>query len=219
MTTFVLLTPGVTNDGNFGLLTFRGVANGNNFLLDGNDSTEQFYLENNGRTRVLSPIAQDSDPGIPGGFREFLGQYGRAMGGVVNTVTRAEPTTCMAVCTTFYRNQDLTRTIPSPTSIPIEWRLQSGASVGGAIIKNKLFYFFERRVHAAEHADCGQLHQVGHHRSGQPGVDWLRRSGHRRPVHRHQRIAAALLRRGSTHSVSGPGLRPPGLPSERQEHV
>ena len=26
---FVLLTPGVTNDGNFGLLTFRGVANGN----------------------------------------------------------------------------------------------------------------------------------------------------------------------------------------------
>ena len=34
---FVLLTPGVTNDGNFGLLTFRGIANGNTFLLDGND--------------------------------------------------------------------------------------------------------------------------------------------------------------------------------------
>ena len=45
---FVLLTPGVTNDGNFGLLTFRGVANGNSFLLDGNDSTEKFYMENNG---------------------------------------------------------------------------------------------------------------------------------------------------------------------------
>ena len=29
--TFVLLTPGVTNDGNFGLLSLSGVANGNAF--------------------------------------------------------------------------------------------------------------------------------------------------------------------------------------------
>ena len=57
---FVLLTPGVTADGAFGLLSFRGVANGNSFLLDGNDSTQQFYLENNGGTRELAPIAMDS---------------------------------------------------------------------------------------------------------------------------------------------------------------
>ncbi|MBZ5509800.1 MAG: carboxypeptidase-like regulatory domain-containing protein [Acidobacteriia bacterium] len=57
---FVLLTPGVTNDGNFGLLTFRGVANGNTFLLDGNDNTEEFFVENAGRTRVMSQISQDA---------------------------------------------------------------------------------------------------------------------------------------------------------------
>jgi len=49
---FVLLTPGVTNDATFGLLTFRGVAGNNSFLLDGNDNTEQFYDENAGRTRI-----------------------------------------------------------------------------------------------------------------------------------------------------------------------
>jgi hypothetical protein len=38
---FVLNTPGVTNDQTFGLLTFRGVAGNNSFLLDGNDNTEQ----------------------------------------------------------------------------------------------------------------------------------------------------------------------------------
>src|SRR5207253_1672280 len=43
---FVLLTPGVTNDGTFGLLSFRGVAGHNAFLIDGNDTTEQFYNEN-----------------------------------------------------------------------------------------------------------------------------------------------------------------------------
>jgi hypothetical protein len=43
---FVLLTPGVSNDSTFGLLTFRGVAGGNSFLVDGNDTTEQFFNEN-----------------------------------------------------------------------------------------------------------------------------------------------------------------------------
>jgi hypothetical protein len=42
---FVLNVPGVTNDATFGLLTFRGVAGNNSFLLDGNDNTEQFYDE------------------------------------------------------------------------------------------------------------------------------------------------------------------------------
>ena len=40
---FVLLTPGVTSDGTFGLLTFRGIAGGNSFLVDGADTTEQFF--------------------------------------------------------------------------------------------------------------------------------------------------------------------------------
>jgi hypothetical protein len=49
---FALLVPGVTNDATFGLLSFRGVAGNNSFLLDGNDNTEQFYDENAGRTRI-----------------------------------------------------------------------------------------------------------------------------------------------------------------------
>ena len=57
---FVLNTPGVTNDATFGLLTFRGVAGNNSFLLDGNDNTEQFYDENAGRTRIQSQISADA---------------------------------------------------------------------------------------------------------------------------------------------------------------
>ena len=57
---FVLLTPAVTNDGEFGLISFRGIAAGNAFLTDGNDTTNSFYNENAGRTRIGSQISQDA---------------------------------------------------------------------------------------------------------------------------------------------------------------
>ncbi|MFB3829983.1 MAG: carboxypeptidase-like regulatory domain-containing protein, partial [Bryobacteraceae bacterium] len=47
---FVLLAPAVVPDGTFGLVSFRGTAGGNAFLTDGNDTTNQYYNENAGRT-------------------------------------------------------------------------------------------------------------------------------------------------------------------------
>lgn len=141
---FVLLTPGVTNDGNFGLLTFRGVANGNTFLLDGNDSTEQFYVENNGRTRITSQISLDAVQEFQVVSSNYSAEYGRAMGGVVNTVTRSGTNDFHGTLYTFYRNQDMMARDPyTPVSFgkPDQWRDQSGASVGGPIVKDKLFFF------------------------------------------------------------------------------
>jgi outer membrane receptor for ferrienterochelin and colicin len=101
---FVLLTPGVSNDGTYGLLTFRGVANGNTFLLDGNDSTEQFYVENNGRTRITSQISADAVQEFQVVSSNYSAEYGRAMGGVVNTVTRSGTNDLHGTLYTFYRN-------------------------------------------------------------------------------------------------------------------
>jgi outer membrane receptor protein involved in Fe transport len=146
---FVLLTPGVTNDGNFGLLTFRGVANGNSFLLDGNDTTEQFYGENSGRTRVLSQISQDAVQEFQVVSANFSAEYGNAMGGVVNTVTRSGTNDLHGTAYWFFRNQDFNAKDFYASVNPDEWRLQSGGSIGGAIIKDKLFFFlngdFSRR--------------------------------------------------------------------------
>jgi outer membrane receptor protein involved in Fe transport len=138
---FVLLTPGVTNDGNYGLLTFRGVANGNSFLLDGNDSTEQFYGENNGRTRLLSSISQDVVQEFQVVSANFSAEYGNAMGGVVNTVTRSGTNDYHGTAYWFYRDQDMNAKDAYASVNPDEWRLQSGASFGGPIIKDKLFFF------------------------------------------------------------------------------
>ena len=138
---FVLLTPGVTNDGNYGLLTFRGVANGNTFLLDGNDSTETFYGENNGRTRIISQISQDAVQEFQVVSANFSAQYGFAMGGVVNTVTKSGSNDLHGSAFWFYRNQDFDAHDPFANINPDDWRLQSGLTLGGPLVKNKLFYF------------------------------------------------------------------------------
>src|ERR1035437_1479399 len=76
---FVLLTPAVTNDGEFGLISFRGIAAGNAFLTDGNDTTNSFYNENAGRTRIGSQISQDAVQEFQVLSNGFSAEFGRAM--------------------------------------------------------------------------------------------------------------------------------------------
>ena len=138
---FVLLTPGVTNDGNYGLLTFRGVANGNTFLLDGNDNTEQFYVENAGRTRVQSQISQDAVQEFQVVSANFSAEYGQAAGGVVNTVTRSGGNQLHGSGFWFYRNDSMEAHDPFANVIGPDSRTQAGGSVSGALKKDKVFYF------------------------------------------------------------------------------
>ena len=138
---FVLLTPGVTNDGNFGLLAFRGVAGGNSFLIDGNDTTEQFFNENAGRTRLASQISQDAVQEFQVVSSNFSAEYGRAVGGVVNTVTRAGTNDLHGAAYWFFRNRTLNARDRYAAFNPAEVRHQAGASVGGSLTRNKLFYF------------------------------------------------------------------------------
>jgi hypothetical protein len=143
--TFVLLSPGVTNDGAFGLISFRGVPGGNAFLQDGNDSTQQYYNENAGRTRIAAQISQDSVQEfqvVTGGSAEF----GRASGGVVNTVTKSGGNSVHGTGYWFYRDQNFNARDRYATFTPDEKRQQFGGSVGGPIRKDKLFYFFNTEI-------------------------------------------------------------------------
>ena len=143
---FVLLTPGVSNDGTFGLLSFRGVAGGNAFLVDGDDTTEQFYNENAGRTRIASQISQDAVQEFQVLSANFSAEYGRAMGGVVNTVTRSGGNDVHGTAYWFFRNRTLNARDRYASFNPPEVRHQTGASIGGRIVKDKLFYFLNTEI-------------------------------------------------------------------------
>ncbi len=139
---FVAMMPGVAPDAAFGLLTFRGNSGGNTFLTDGVDTTNNFYDENAGRTRTYN-ISQDAVQEFQVVTSNFLPEYGRASGGVVNTITKSGTNSTHGSLFWFFRNRTLNATDPTSNGInPPDWRHQAGATIGGPIKKDKLFYFF-----------------------------------------------------------------------------
>ena len=142
--TFVLLTPAVTPDGTFGLVSFRGISSGNAFLTDGNYTTNSFYMENAGRTRISTQISQDAVQEFQVLSDGYSAEFGRAMGGIINTVTRSGSNAYHGTGFEFFRNRTLNaadRYAPWVLRDPPEWRHQAGGTLGGPIKKDKLFFF------------------------------------------------------------------------------
>jgi hypothetical protein len=139
---FVLLTPGTNSDGTFGNLTFRGVQASNTFLVDGNDTTNTYYNENAGRTRIGSQISQDAVQEFQVMTANYSAEFGRAAGGIVNTVTRSGANDIHGTGYWFFRNENFNARDRYALFNPPETRNQYGGSIGGPIKKDKLFYFF-----------------------------------------------------------------------------
>ena len=52
------MTPGAAPDGNFGLVSFRGISGLlNNNTVDGGDNTQAFFAEERGRTRLAYSLS------------------------------------------------------------------------------------------------------------------------------------------------------------------
>ncbi|HEY1212807.1 MAG TPA: hypothetical protein VGE93_04155, partial [Bryobacteraceae bacterium] len=68
-------------------------------------------------------------------------EYGRAIGGIVNTVTRSGTNDLHGTAFWFFRNRTLDARDPFASFNPSEYRHQFGGSISGPIVKDKLFYF------------------------------------------------------------------------------
>jgi hypothetical protein len=145
--TYVLLTPAVVNDGPLGLVSFRGIVGGNSFLTDGNDTSNQYFDENAGRTRISTQISQDAVLEFQVLSSGYSAGYGRASGGIINTVTRSGSNTRYGTAYWFFRNRALNARDPYATVNPPERRHQAGGSLGGRFVPDRLFYFFNAEVH------------------------------------------------------------------------
>ena len=87
---FALLTPGATPDGNYGLISFRGISGLlNNSTVDGGDNNQAFFSEERGRTRISYVISQSAVREFQVNASNFSAEYGRAAGAVVNSVTKS----------------------------------------------------------------------------------------------------------------------------------
>jgi hypothetical protein len=154
---FVQLTPAVTKDADFGLLTFRGMAGGNSFLVDGVDTTNQYYNENSGRTRLGSQLSQDAVQEFQVLNSNYAAEYGRASGGVVNTITKSGTNDFHGTFFWYFRNRTLNARDRYAAINPPEYRHQTGGTIGGPIKKDKLFFFFDTEIQRRHNPMAGSI--------------------------------------------------------------
>jgi outer membrane receptor for ferrienterochelin and colicin len=148
---FALSTPGASNDGGFGLISFRGMSGlYNNNMVDGMDNNQAFFSEAKGRTRLSYSISTEAIQEFQVGTSSFSAQYGRAAGGVVNAVTKSGTNDMHGTFFYLIRDDALNAANPvgGPQLIrqglppkPKDRRQQFGPSIGGPIKRDKLFYF------------------------------------------------------------------------------
>jgi len=146
--TFVLLTPNVTNDGTSGLVSYRGISGlYNSNTVDGANNNQAFFSEARGRANSGAYVySMDSMKEYQVNSSNFSAELGQAAGGVVNAVTKSGANDFHGDLFYYLRYPtfnalDSYSKAHGQYSQPIHQWQQFGGSGGGAIVKDKLFYF------------------------------------------------------------------------------
>jgi len=153
---FAILTPGATPDGNFGLISFRGISGLlNNSTVDGGDNNQAFFSEERGRTRSAYSISQGAIREFQVNTSNFAAEYGRSAGGVINAITKSGTNEFHGSAFLYDRNNkwgarnpnsfinQLINGVSTRVALkPEDVRYQFGGTIGGPIVKNKAFFFF-----------------------------------------------------------------------------
>jgi Carboxypeptidase regulatory-like domain/TonB dependent receptor len=154
---FVLLTPNVVQDGGSGLISFHGISGlYNQNYVDGSNNNQMLFSEARGRASGAPYVySVDSIKEFQAETSNYSVEFGQAAGGQVNAITKSG--------TNAYHG-DLFYSLRYPTlnaldpynkyqalhnngnpfllTQPIHQQQQFGGSVGGPIMKDRLFFFF-----------------------------------------------------------------------------
>ena len=118
----------------------------NNFLLDGVDNNP-YSTSNQGFSNQVAQPSPDAIAEFKVITGNYSAEYGRVGGAVVNVVMRSGTNQFHGTAYEFLRNTDLNAIgyifgqRPATFQKPTLQRNQFGATVGGPIVKNKLFFF------------------------------------------------------------------------------
>jgi len=142
---FVLTTPGATTDG--GLVSYRGVSGLYNLnMVDGANNNQAFFSEARGRSTAPYTYGMDTIEQFQVNTSNYSAEFGQAAGGIVNAVTKSGTNQHHGDLFYFLRYPSLNALDAYSKSQGIltqavHQQQQFGGSVGGPIIKDKLFYF------------------------------------------------------------------------------
>ena len=130
---------GTPREGAFNVNGMRSTYN--NFLLDGVDNNSYGTSNQNYSSQVVQP-SPDAVAEFAVITSNFSAEYGRVGGGIVNAALRSGTNQFHGTVYEFLRNTDLNATgYFRAATIPTLHRNQFGVTIGGPIVKDKLFFF------------------------------------------------------------------------------
>lgn len=152
------LQAGVVNSpassaGGRGGISFHGsAALGTNFLLDGVDMSfgevngAAGFQSAGGGSVLINTVSVEAVEEFKSTASAASAEYGRAGGGVVNITTRSGTNTFHGTLFEFFRNDKLNANdfFSNKAGLvrpPLRWN-QFGGNLGGPIVRNRLFFFF-----------------------------------------------------------------------------
>lgn len=133
--------PSTPREGSFNVNGMRSTYN--NFMLDGLDNNA-YSTSNQGFSNQVAQPSPDAVAEFKVITSNFSAEYGRVGGAVVNTVMRSGTNAFHGTAYEFLRNTDLNAVgffKPNGGVKPPLQRNQFGLTIGGPIIKNRLFFF------------------------------------------------------------------------------
>ena len=158
-TKLIFLSPGVAGSpdqitdspGSFGEFSMNGArGRSNNYLLDGTDMNDGYRNDPAinqagvfGTPSTILPIDAVAEVNV---LSNFEPEYGRNAGAVVNIVTKSGTNAFHGTAAEYFRNSALDArnyfNLSSQPKAPFH-NNQFGASVGGPIVKDKTFFYFD----------------------------------------------------------------------------
>jgi len=135
---------GTPREGAFNVNGMRSTYN--SFLLDGMDNNA-YSTSNQGYSAQLVQLSPDALAEFKVISSNYSAEYGRVGGAVVNAVMKSGTNSLHGSAYEYLRNTDLNATgflfSPAVFVKPTLQRNQFGATLGGPIVKNKLFFFVD----------------------------------------------------------------------------
>jgi hypothetical protein len=156
-----MTTPGVvSNSAGYGLVSIRGISELlNNVEIDGADDNQAFFSEERGRSRMAYSTSGGEVREFAVNTGVYSAEYGRAAGGVITSVTKSGANQLHGQAYFWDRESNwnayndysfLTNSAGVQTHFkPEDLRKIYGFTVGGALIKDKLFwiYTYDQQTH------------------------------------------------------------------------
>ncbi|MGA8270815.1 MAG: carboxypeptidase regulatory-like domain-containing protein [Candidatus Sulfotelmatobacter sp.] len=144
----MLLSPGVTQDprsltsATNGDLSFGGLRGfQNSFLVDGGDFNNAFFAQARGLYRTPYQFSNEVVQEFRVSTNSYGAELGRAGGAVVNVVTKSGSNHWHGTGLYYIRDSSFGASDPVIDLKPHSRQQQGGATLGGPIKKNKIFFF------------------------------------------------------------------------------